>query len=82
MMYGYGPTMGWMMPLILLLGLALVAAVVWVAVRYAQQPAAHGPSGIAPRGESPRDILDRRLAAGEIDPATYDEVRAKLAERR
>lgn len=28
--------------------------------------------------ERPEEILDRRLALGEIDPATYDDLRAKL----
>lgn len=30
--------------------------------------------------ERPEEILDRRLAAGEIDAKTYDELRAKLRE--
>ncbi|MGY0234223.1 hypothetical protein [Longispora urticae] len=79
MMYGYGPGSGWMMVTTLLLGLVLIAAVVWAAVRYTQQPAGPNP---AARDESPHDVLDRRLAAGEIDPATYDEVRSRLPERR
>ena len=30
--------------------------------------------------ERPEEILDRRLAAGEIDAKTYDKLRAKLRE--
>jgi putative membrane protein len=30
--------------------------------------------------ERPQEILDRRLAAGEIDVKTYDKLRAKLRE--
>ena len=30
--------------------------------------------------ERPEEILDRRLAAGEIDTKTYDKLRAKLRE--
>ena len=32
--------------------------------------------------ERPEEILDRRLVRGEIDPATYDELRAKLTTAR
>ncbi|MEK6276247.1 MAG: SHOCT domain-containing protein [Actinomycetota bacterium] len=32
--------------------------------------------------ERPEEILDRRLARGEIDPAAYDELRAKLRTAR
>lgn len=32
--------------------------------------------------ERPEEILDRRLVRGEIDPATYDELRAKLTAAR
>jgi len=32
--------------------------------------------------ERPEEILDRRLVRGEIDPATYDELRGKLTAAR
>jgi putative membrane protein len=32
----------------------------------------------APKAESPRQILDRRLAAGEIDSATYTQARGLI----
>ncbi len=48
-------------------------------------PAA-SPAGLPPFGpgyvESPFEILDRRLAAGEIDLPTYQQLRATLLESR
>jgi putative membrane protein len=32
-----------------------------------------------PPAETPREILDRRVASGEIDLETYDRLREKLA---
>lgn len=46
-------------------------------------PWGHGPTGpTAPSGESPFEVLDRRLAAGEIDVDTYRQLRAVLLEGR
>ena len=54
---------------------ALIGALLWAIVHLApQNRAADGTS------ERPDDILDRRLASGEIDPATYDTLRGKLHE--
>ena len=54
---------------------ALIGALVWAIVHLApQHRAAHGTM------ERPDDILNRRLASGEIDPATYDTLRGKLHE--
>ena len=44
-------------------------------------PMAPGPGG-AGYVESPFEILDRRLAAGEIDIPTYQQLRAALLESR
>lgn len=44
-------------------------------------PVAPGPGG-AGYVESPFEILDRRLAAGEIDVPTYQQLRAALLESR
>ncbi len=38
--------------------------------------------GLAALPERPEEILDRRLARGEIDAATYDELRGKLRAAR
>ena len=53
--------------------IALLAVVVWAVASLF--PRSDGRQGTA---ERPEDVLDRRLARGEIDPATYDELRAKL----
>jgi putative membrane protein len=60
----------------------LVVAIVWALreLRSGGDRAASPPP--EPPGEEPFAILDRRLASGEIDPETYDELRDKLAEGR
>ncbi len=76
MMYGYGPGAGWMM-LLPLIWVGLLAVIVWAAVRMV-----HGPGDrdrVPPRRETAQEILDRRLALGEIDADTYAELRAHLA---
>jgi putative membrane protein len=52
----------------------LLAAVVWAVASLF--PSRRDGSTVLP--ERPEDVLDRRLAHGEIDPATYDELRGKL----
>jgi putative membrane protein len=51
----------------------LIAGMVWAAVLLLRNHSA-GPVAVL----GPPEILDRRLASGEIDAATYDELRAKL----
>ncbi|WP_026212535.1 hypothetical protein [Longispora albida] len=72
MMYGYGPGMGWMLVMSLLWA-GLLAAAVWTVVRLAG-PGTPGRR----REETPAEILDRRLAAGEIDPQSYDDIRTRI----
>lgn len=79
-MYGYGPGMGWWMIVMTLLWVGLIAAVVWAVVRLL--PDRSGRDRGEPHRESPREILDRRFASGEIDAVAYDEARARLAEAR
>ncbi len=62
---GMGTT-GWVFMSICLL--LLIAAAVWVVSRL-------GAPSIA---ERPEEILDRRLASGEIDANAYDVLRKKL----
>lgn len=76
--------------------LLLVALIVWIVVQLARprrdEPArslvAPGPrwAGPMPAGpgyaESPFEILDRRLATGEIDLAAYQQLRAAIFESR
>ena len=54
--------------------LAFWGLVVWVAIRLLLAPADEPTAA----GRTPREILDARLAAGEITPAEYDELRALL----
>ena len=77
MMNGFhnGMDPGWWV-LISLLWIALIALIVWAAVRLLPGRSAEVPRQID--AERPEEILDRRLASGEIDPDTYDTVRAKL----
>jgi putative membrane protein len=74
LMYGGWGGWGWMtlMPLV---WIALIGVIVWAAVRLTQRP----PERAGPRRESPREILDRRFAAGEIDADTYTRARDTLA---
>lgn len=72
---GMGVT-GWL--LMTVLWVALIAGIVW-AVGNLSPSRREGPT-VAP--ERPEDVLDRRLAAGEIDAAAYDELRSKLRAAR
>ena len=66
---------GWV--LMGLFWLVLLAAIVWgVSQLSLRRPPAPGEDEAA----DPHAILDRRLARGEIDPATYDALRGKLDE--
>ncbi len=53
---------------------ALLGTIIWAVVSL-PPPRRAGSEG---RSARPEDVLARRLAAGEIDSATYDELRAKL----
>ena len=60
----------------------LLVVIVWATTqlfpgRHDSVPAT-GPSPEPPAGQ-PRQILDRRLASGEIDLATYEQLRETLA---
>lgn len=67
---------GW--PLMMLLWIVLIVAVVWALA--ALFPGRIGQEAAAP--ERPEETLDRRLARGEIDAASYDALRAKLRSAR
>lgn len=67
---------GWI--LMAVLWFALVAVIVWAVANLF--PSRAGRDESAP--ERPEEILDRRLARGEIDQAAYDELRAKLRAAR
>ncbi|MFE7708639.1 SHOCT domain-containing protein [Streptomyces sp. NPDC057486] len=78
MIYWNGGGWAWMafMPL---LWIALVGLVVWAAIRLTHHsPGHYGNGDRGQRRETPREILDRRYAAGEIDTQTYVEARRHL----
>ena len=64
---------GWVMMALLWVG--LVALIVWALTNLFPRRAGDGASHDA---ERPEEILDRRLARGEVDLTTYEELRAKL----
>lgn len=67
---------GW--TIMVLLWVGLVALIVWAVANLF--PGRAGRTESTP--ERPEEILDRRLARGEIDSAAYDELRAKLRTAR
>jgi putative membrane protein len=72
-MYGHaGMDAGWW-ALMMFFWVGLAGVVIWAVVR---SVTSRDPS--QPAGETPEKILDRRLASGEIDTETYDQLRARL----
>ncbi|MEO7352044.1 MAG: hypothetical protein ABIW17_09115 [Marmoricola sp.] len=76
--YGDGMTSGgvWMMAIFGLLFLVLAGATIFWAIR-ATGSEATGP-GVDPTSGSPRDVLDLRLARGEISREEYGSTRTLL----
>lgn len=70
--YGAMGAGGWI--LMTLFWVIVIALVVWVAVRLFPTRATRSNE----TAERPEELLDRRLARGEIDPETYDKLREKL----
>jgi putative membrane protein len=89
MMWGYGFGWGWLlMAFGSILWIALLAVLVWALIRWLESkasaavppstgPKPSGPSG--PSGPSALEILQQRYARGEIDTATYDQMREHLS---
>lgn len=67
-----GTGYGWWMAGMMLLLVAAVVVGAWAVLRGSGNP---GSTTVAP---TPRAVLDRRLAAGEIDAETYAELRRLL----
>lgn len=71
---------GWMngfgMVVMLLVWGGLIGVAVWAVVRMTR-----GTTSTAPSAESPRQILDRRFATGEIDAERYAAARRVLEGR-
>ena len=58
----------------------LIAAIVWaVAALFGRSDRSTGGAALS---ERPEEILDRRLASGEIDAKTYEALRTKLRAAR
>lgn len=70
---------GWWI-LMIVFWIGLVGAIFWAGVRLFARPGTGDNSGGA--GERPGEILERRLASGEIDAETYDALREKLRAAR
>lgn len=64
---------------------ALIAVIIWLVVRLLPDRAGSTtppPAALPPAPETPLDILDKRLARGEVDLETYRAQRAALLEAR
>lgn len=76
--HGFG--MGWLMWLLMALGIAgfwvLVVVVVRAVLRDRGPAGTTGAAALAP--EAPLTVLDRRLASGEIDIEEYHRIRRTL----
>ena len=70
---------GWWI-LMIVFWIGLIAAIVWAGARLFARPGPTQHSDGA--GERPGEILERRLASGEIDVETYDALREKLRAAR
>lgn len=79
--YGDHMNSGWgwgMFAATVLIALAVIALVIWL-VRTTGASRTQVPAG--PAGETPTQVLDRRLAQGEITPEEYKERAALLGGR-
>ena len=82
MMWGYGFGWGWlMMSLGTILWIAVLVVLVWALIRYlnartsTQVPP---PSSGVQSGPTALETLQQRYARGEIDTATYEQMRERL----
>ena len=74
--YGGMGVGGWI--LMTLFWVALLALIGWAGTRLFPTRAGRDDG----ERERPEEVLDHRLARGEIDPATYDTLREKLRDAR
>ena len=75
-----GMTFGgfWLMFLVGILLVALLGVVLYVAVRAGNPPAPSSARMGEPEAPSPREVLDLRLARGEVSPEEYSAARPLL----
>ena len=82
MMWGYGFGWGWlMMALGTVLWIALLVVLVWALIRWlSSQTSTPTPTlmQMPPSGPSALEILQQRYARGEIDTATFEQMRERL----
>ena len=81
MMNGYGTGGGGGGWIVLLVVMAvLIGLAVFAIVRlFGGGHGATGDGGLTEADSTPRDLLDRRLARGEIDPETHEAIADRLA---
>jgi putative membrane protein len=86
MMWGYGFAWPGMVLMMLsgLLWLAVIGVAIWALVRWASRDATmRGQPGATPgREPSAMETLRQRYARGEIDTATFEDMRARLEATR
>ncbi len=86
MMWGYGFGWGWlMMSFGMVLWIALLVVLVWAVIRWLERRTTTSilPSTGTPlAGPSALEILQQRYARGEIDTATYEQMRERLVASR
>ena len=82
MMWGYGFGWGWLvMALSTVLWIALLVLLVWALVRWlSSKTSTPTPTmmQMPPSGPSALEILQQRYARGEIDTATFEQMRERL----
>lgn len=78
MMWGYGFGWGWFMMMFGgVLWIAVLVVLVWALLRWLERKApVSGPS--TPASPSALEILRQRYARGEIDTATFEQMRERL----
>lgn len=89
MMWGYGFSWGGMLLMLLSMALwiALLVVVVWAIIRWLDRrtsPSGPTNASLAPTSSGPSalEILGQRYARGEIDAATFEQMRERLVASR
>ncbi len=83
MMWGYNFGWGWMllMSFGMVLWIALLLVLVWALIRWLERKTTTSIppyTGTPPTSPSALDILKQRYARGEIDTATFEQMRERL----
>jgi putative membrane protein len=78
---GFGWTMMFGAWLGITLWILLLAGLIWGLIRWLGGRSAH-PATTEPRGPSALEILQQRYARGEIDHATFEQMRERLQASR